>query len=94
MSKNREKLIAAGTNPDEQAFGGFTQLQLHDAFDLVCDPDGWKMPIKNKVIDGKDLAMVEAAVKFFTGGGLSKTTTTRDGRVKISAKGYYHHTGS
>jgi hypothetical protein len=44
----------------------YTDEQLHAAFEKVKNPTHWKDPIE-AVIDDADIAIVEAAIIYFTG---------------------------
>ena len=51
---------------DKKVYGEYTQNQLTDAFNTVCDPDDWRNPIDAKIsVEAKDITL--AAVVFFVG---------------------------
>lgn len=75
-----------------------TRGTLSEAFDTVCDPKNWKMPIdKTIAFDGSDrahreIALIEEAIKFFSG-SVPKMRFGRD-EVRITAPGYYNTIGA
>jgi len=73
--------------------GGYTQDQLEGAFALVKPPGNWKMPIDANVPEDTDMALLEFAVIYFTGGGFVQTERTPTG-IRVLANGYYVEVGS
>jgi len=78
----------------DDLLGGYTESQLREAFDLVCDEDHWKDEVDCKVAvpHGTDLAafveLVRFAILFFTA---TAATVTRPGNrsVRVEADGYW-----
>lgn len=71
-----------------------THRQMKDAFDLVCNPDNWKLPIDTYIENPGEhmLEVIKDAVMYFTG------TTAYFRRVpetsgkdtfRVRAEGYY-----
>jgi hypothetical protein len=89
----RTHLASHPERPREDAFDGYTQTELDEAFDLVKDPRNWKLPINAIVPKDTDLRAVSAAVAHFTGGGC-ETTQQADGTVRVTGAGYYVHIGA
>ena len=77
---------------DGIVFGGWTQGQLSEAFDLVKPTGNWKMPIDATVRDDVDLQLLNDAVAYFTGGVIATDRTSKG--VRVRSEGYYHHIGS
>jgi len=66
------------------------QAELHEAFNLVADPENWKNPIDAE-IDPRQVADVVEAIHFFTGSIAVVEIiqdTTREA-VRVTAEGYY-----
>ena len=70
--KARQEDELANLNDVEKVYGGYTEKELHIAFNLVCNKSHWKDGNKVKV-SKKDLDKyadaIESAVIFYTGGG-------------------------
>jgi hypothetical protein len=77
---------------DEPIFHDYSRRQLTEAFALVKDRANWKMGIDAVVPPDTDLALVDAAVIFFTGGPI-ESVRTPDG-FRVTSEGYYFHIGS
>ena len=60
----------AGLDDTKKVYRGYTQKELHIAFNLVANKSNWKDPTSTK-ISAKNLAkyreVIEAAVPYFTG---------------------------
>ena len=68
----------------------FTREQLCQAFDIVKNPDDWKMSI-DIVIDNpgdKNLRCLEEAIIYFTGTG-PFINVLDNNKVQVTAPGYY-----
>lgn len=78
---------------DNISMGGYTGWQLHNAFQMVRSPDGWKMPI-DTTIDVADIDIVDAAISYYTGGGMEVYDADTPDQVEITAPGYYNMIGS
>ena len=77
------------------AYGGYTNQQLSDAFDLVKSDVHWKYPI-DKVIEGAtraQLDLIETAIRYYAGGGVSFQHLP-DRCVRVRAAGYYNLIGA
>ena len=81
---------------DAPVFKGYSQKELDEAFQLVQNPSDWKVPINTWVrcgnrADGLDipqLAVIAAAVEFFTGGKAKFGCDVSGADVKVTAIGY------
>ena len=80
--------LRANPNP---VYAGYTWAQLHDALLLVRNPENWKMSIDAVVPKDADVALIDAAIGFFTGGG-AEVTEVEDG-LRIQSEGYYVNIG-
>lgn len=78
--------------PNATTFGGYTDAELHRAFDMVKNRTNWKEPI-NAVIAESDLDIVTEAVIYFTG-CLIDVWPYKEGRVRVTAAGYYAQIGA
>jgi hypothetical protein len=75
-------------------YRGYTDAQLHAAFDQVKDKDNWKDRI-SAIIDAKDQDVVDAAICYFTGGGADFWWPSKvKDRVRVRAPGYYAMIGA
>ncbi len=74
---------------DEELFLGYTHKALNEAFKLVANKKDWKARI-DRWIDADKLDLVEAAVVYCTGAGLTFVGEhpTKIGRLKVRAVGY------
>lgn len=70
---------------------GYSLAELHAAFDLVKDRDDWKNRI-DACVHPTFLPAVLVAVPFFTGGP-ARVVVSEDGRIRVSAPGYYASVG-
>lgn len=68
-------------------------IAMSEAFDLVKDEKNWKMPIDASVPADADIALIEDAVAFYTG-GLPVCVRLADGTWRVTAPGYYMSIGS
>lgn len=75
-------------------YGGYTQAQLKAAFDLVKNPENWKLRIDARVPGSTDVMLLHSAVEFFTGGAATIATDARSGELHVQASGYYACIGS
>ena len=76
----------------QPVYDGYTQRQLHDAFDLVKNKSNWKLHINALVPNDVDRRLIEAACIYFAG---SPPTFMREGkRLRVTAAGYYACIGS
>ena len=68
--KARQEEELAGLDDTKKVYRGYTQKELHTAFNLVANKSNWKDPTSTK-ISAKNLAkyreVIEAAVIFYTG---------------------------
>ena len=68
--KARQEEELAGLDDTEKVYRGYTQKELHEAFNLVVNKSNWKNPtctkISKKNLD-KYQTVIEAAVPYFTG---------------------------
>ena len=66
----RQEEELAGLDDTKKVYRGYTQKELHEAFNLVVNKSNWKDPTSTK-ISAKNLAkyreVIEAAVIFYTG---------------------------
>jgi hypothetical protein len=69
---------------------GYSEEQLHAAFDLVKDKENWKMPIDGAVIPEDQEDVVTAALIFFAGSPAQfEPIRERPGFLRVYAAGYY-----
>lgn len=67
---------------------------LREAFSQVASRSNWKAPIA-WIIEGKDQALVEEAIIFFTGSVPTFTKAEGNtGRLVVKAEGYYSAIGA
>jgi hypothetical protein len=76
-----------------KVYGGFTHEQLSAAFNLVKNPENWKLRIDATVPGETDVMLLHSAVEFFTGGG-AEIVSQKDGTLRVTASGYYACIGS
>lgn len=72
---------------NEMVYGGYIRGQLSAAFDKVKSQKGWKWPIKATILVG-EMNVVQTAICFYAGGGASFSKPI-NGKVRVSAPGYY-----
>lgn len=72
---------------------GYKKPDLDRAFTAVQHPKDWKLA-NRAVINAKDYDLTEAAVEFFTGGGIADVKKLPKGKMEITFAGYYVHVGS
>lgn len=68
---------------------GYTQLELLQTFDNICDPIDWKKPIE-AIVMGQFLHRVVAAIEFYTA---TNPTVTPAGKLnrrvfRVKSEGY------
>ena len=70
--KARQKDELADLDDVKKVYGGYTEKELHIAFNLVCNKSHWKdgnrVKVSKKDLD-KYADAIESAVIFYTGGG-------------------------
>ena len=72
---------------DRISWGGYTDVELHAAFDLV-KPKNWKMPIHAFVNKDADLDLILEAVLYFTGSMVEVYEDPRHpGKILVEAAG-------
>ena len=76
----------------ECASGGYTQQELDAGFELVRPEDHWKAPI-DAVIPAEARDLVERAVPWYSGGHATFRAMP-DGRLRVTAPGYWASIGS
>ena len=75
----------------------FSRAELKAAFDRVCNPNNWKMPIRGVMISAADREITEEAVIFFAGCRPEFREVTRpgfEGQLMVHAVGYYMAVGA
>lgn len=72
---------------------GYTNWQLHNAFKMVQNPEGWKMPI-DAIIDDEDMDVVAAAIDYYAGGGAEFYEADIMDQANVIAPGYYNTIGA
>lgn len=71
-----------------------TRGKLESYFNLVKNPQNWKLPI-DSICEMKDVANIESAIIFFTGSVPSfKPSATLTGKYIVKADGYYAAVGA
>jgi hypothetical protein len=75
-----------------EVFGGYTDDELREAFSLVKNRENWKLPVDAVVPVDADMGRIDAAVAYFTGGGITQLKV-KDG-WRVLAAGYYACIGS
>ena len=71
----------------------YTREELKAAFDAVESPKGWKFPI-NATIESKDIDVTVEAISYFAGSPTNVGKILKNGKVKITAPGYYKCVGA
>lgn len=66
----------------------FTREALLEAFEKVQSPSGWKYPI-DTIIESKDLEITVESISYFAGSPTFVEETLKNGKIKITAPGYY-----
>lgn len=89
---------AADPFSEERLTMGYGQERLTAVFDLVADPENWKMPVDAFVEEGQaTVGEIEAAVIFFTGSVPDiypcEASGGRQGYAVLAA-GYYEAVGA
>ena len=80
------------TFTDGTVYDGFTERELHCAFDMVKYKENWKMPIDAEIAR-EDVGVVDAALRWFVGG--CAVITQRPGnKLHIHCPGYYETIGA
>jgi hypothetical protein len=77
----------------QPVFGGYTDDELRDAFELVRPAENWKLPIDATVPEGTDTDVILAAVCYFTGGP-AFFEANGDGTIHVTGAGYYAQVGA
>tara|TARA_Y100001937_G_C6943326_1_gene251372 strand:+ start:160 stop:486 length:327 start_codon:yes stop_codon:yes gene_type:complete len=98
--KARQEDELKGLDDVEKVYRGYTQKELHIAFNLVANKSNWKDPTSTKISE-KNLAkyreVIEAAVIFYTG-SCAEFVSSKDslGRTTYWCEfdGYYMCIGS
>lgn len=72
-----------GTDP---IYKGFSETQLHDFFQSVCDRDDWRGPI-DIIVEVYSLSGVVAAIEFYTATEV-KVSMTLGGEYVVQSVGY------
>ena len=76
---------ARGLNPETGT--RYSRDQLKAAFDMVANPENWKLEVRG-TIPAPAWDVVREAVVFFTG-SVPSYTVREDGRLDVTALGYY-----
>lgn len=71
----------------------YSRAELKAAFDLVCNKDNWKLPIKGRISTEKR-DIVREAIIFYTGSVPTFTDSVLPGNLVVRAKGYYAAVGA
>ena len=71
----------------------YSDKQLHEAFDKVCDKSNWKNPIKG-LCKPEDQDVVTEAIIYFTGSVPEFRKVKSTGMLRVTAAGYYLTIGS
>lgn len=76
---------------DAVVYMGYTRGQLAAAFDRVKDDTHWKNPINKvvEVLDEAEMALIDAAVVFYAGCGVTFTGTPEANVYRVRAPGYF-----
>jgi len=82
-------MLANDQRPSQKATQVFGETQLRNAFHAVRDSKDWKNPIA-QVIDPEvwPVAMVRAAVEFYTATTITVEPIQNSQRVLVTAPGY------
>ncbi len=73
---------------------GYTHIELHTAFELICNKENWKEPIDAEIL-AEDFDVCQEACSFITGSALVQVSDeTDDGKIQVEADGYYVAIGS
>jgi len=64
----------------------YSREQLKESFDMVCNPDDWRAPIK-KIIPVDDLDVTINAIMFFAGTQVN-TRYLKNDLCEVSSVGY------
>jgi hypothetical protein len=73
-------------------FGKYTEAELKAAFELVKPAGNWKERIDTVVGPDVDLAVIDAATVFYTGGSIEYQPVT--GGYRLTSGGYYANIGA
>ena len=71
-----------------QASDKFTQEELTAAFTKVQSKRGWKFPI-SATIPASEKEITNAAIEHFAGGQAEFEESVVDGKLRVTAPGYY-----
>ena len=78
---------------NEVVYNGRTRGELETAFGKVERKENWKLPI-NAIVSESDVKVVNDAVAFYTGEGLSLSVSVGEGKFLVKARGYYEVVGA
>jgi hypothetical protein len=78
---------------DDIIDGEYSHWQLHCAFNLVTNPNGWKEELSGEV-DKRDVDIVMSAASFFAGSPCDVVGDIDEQTVRMEGPGYYHCIGS
>lgn len=67
--------------------------KMREAFRSVQDKENWKYPVDAVVPGDSDTRLISDAVVFFTG-SLPELIPLPDGKIRVTAIGYYNAVGS
>jgi hypothetical protein len=81
------------TEEDNPVFGGYTREQLSAAFNLVKNPENWKLPVDAVISAGVSTDLVSSAIAFFAGCP-AEFQPAPEGGFRVTAAGYYACIGS
>jgi hypothetical protein len=76
--------------------GGYTEVQLAASFNIVAPKPNWKMPISTSLPgDSPQVALDQLAfaITFYTG-SVASFTKLPNGKILITAPGYYSAVGA
>lgn len=102
LSPDARAQVVASATPDplseEALTHGYGRTRLTEVFDLVKDPENWKMPVDGFVPEGQaTVREIECAVIFFTGSVPDiypcEASGGRQGYAVLAA-GYYEAVGA
>jgi hypothetical protein len=68
--------------------GGYTSEQLKEAFELVQPKPHWKAEIQATVPSDTDMKLLDTAIIYYTGAGISYQERRTDG-IYVEAPGYW-----
>lgn len=74
-------------------FTTYPKEQLHEAFDKVCNPENWKLPI-DATCTRADIDILSEAIVFFAGCRPTFEPIHGTDNYRVRAVGYYAAVGS